>query len=362
MTSMLFPPLEPHCIPESDLLVAASRVFHTCIPNHQSLASTILGLVSIGSWLFAQVPQIIKNTQRQSVDGLSWGFLMLWLLGDICNLTGAVMLDQMWFQQIIAAYYVFVDTVLVTQFLWYGVVYRVKELEKRLEGVTIGGNSNSDDEGDSIASDSNADLKQKRADEGAAVARSKMPSVAHTTFVTVSLLGTLAGALPVNGGVPAMPTLGDVSGGWLSDELIEAIGMTVGWISTLLYLCSRLPQLILNAKRKSTEGLSIALFMAAFSGNLFYSGSLLLNPLGWRDYEPYGGGGVAGPEGSNAMEWWSRTLPFFFGAFGVLTMDAAVGLQFRLWGPGSEKAQIEEEEREGLLTAREAGYGSLESS
>lgn len=33
-----------------------------------------------------------------------------------------------------------------------------------------------------------------------------------------------------------------------------------------------------------------------------------------------------------------------------------------LWGPGSEKAQIEEEEREGLLTAREAGYGSLESS
>ncbi|KAH8149415.1 uncharacterized protein LAJ45_06494 [Morchella importuna] len=266
---------------------------------------------------------------------------MLWLLGDICNLTGAVMLDQMWFQQIIAAYYVFVDTVLVTQFLWYGVVHRVKELEKRLEGVTMGGNSNSDDEDDSITSDSNADLKQKRADEGAAVARSKMPSVAHTTFVTVSMLGTLAGALPVSG---------------------EAIGMTVGWISTLLYLCSRLPQLILNAKRKSTEGLSIALFMAAFSGNLFYSGSLLLNPLGWRDYEPYGGGGVAGPEGSNAMEWWSRTLPFFFGAFGVLTMDAAVGLQFKLWGPGSEKSQIEEEEREGLLTAREAGYGSLESS
>lgn len=144
------------------------------------------------------------------------------------------MLDQMWFQQIIAAYYVFVDTVLVTQFLWYGVVHRVKELEKRLEGVTMGGNSNSDDEGDSISSDSNADLKQKHADEGVAVARSKIPSVAHTTFVTVSLLGTLAGALPVSGGVPAMPTLGDASGGWLSNELIEAIGMTVGWISTLL--------------------------------------------------------------------------------------------------------------------------------
>lgn len=292
---------------------------------------------------------------------------MLWLLGDICNLSGAVILDQMWFQQIIAAYYVFVDTILVTQFLWYGVLNRVKDLEKRLEGVTRGGNSNSDDEGDSIISE-NTDLKQKQAveqgEEHAAVARGRMPNVAHTTFVTVSLLGAVAGALPLDGKVPDLPTLGDMTGGWLSDELIEAIGIMVGWTSTLSYLCSRLPQLILNAKRRSTEGLSISLFLAAFSGNMFYSGSLLLNPLGWRDYEPYGGGGIAGPEGSNAMEWWSRTLPFFLGAFGVLTMDAAVGLQFKLWGPGSsEKGQIEDEERESLLAVREeSGYGSLGSS
>lgn len=123
----------------------------------------------------------------------------------------------------------------------------------------------------------------------------------------------------------------------------------------------------MNAKRKSTEGLSIALFIAAFSGNLFYSGSLLLNPLGWNDYEPYGGGGIAGPEGNNATAWWGRTLPFFFGAFGVLAMDATVALQFKMWGDGTgEKQAISdaEVEREGLLVVRrsEGGYGAVDSS
>lgn len=123
----------------------------------------------------------------------------------------------------------------------------------------------------------------------------------------------------------------------------------------------------MNAKRRSTEGLSLSLFVAAFSGNLFYSSSLLLNPLGWYDYEPYGGGGVAGSDGNTAAEWWRRTLPFFFGAFGVLAMDATVALQFKLWGHLSgEKQAVEdgEGERESLLvtTVRrpEDGYGAVE--
>lgn len=133
------------------------------------------------------------------------------------------------------------------------------------------------------------------------------------------------------------------------------------------YLCSRLPQLILNAKRKSTEGLSLSLFVAAFSGNFFYSSSLLLNPLGWHNYGPYGGGGIAGPEGSNAVDWWGRSLPFFFGAFGVLAMDACVGLQFKLWGAVTGEKQFVENddgERQTLLVATvrrsDDGYGAVE--
>jgi len=81
------------------------------------------------------------------------------------------------------------------------------------------------------------------------------------------------------------------------------------------------------------------LFIAAFFGNLFYSLSLLTNPLGWADYEPYSGGGIAGPEGSKRSEWWANTLPFFLGASGVLCQDAMVYVQYLWWG---DEEKVEE--------------------
>jgi hypothetical protein len=114
-------------------------------------------------------------------------------------------------------------------------------------------------------------------------------------------------------------------------------------MSTLLYLGSRLPQLIKNWRRKSTAGLSPLLFAAAFCGNLFYSLALLTNPCGWNDFGPYGGGGWVGVEGSEKEHWVAAALPFFLGAAGVLGLDASVGLQFILYGDGDGKMVVVEE-------------------
>jgi len=104
-------------------------------------------------------------------------------------------------------------------------------------------------------------------------------------------------------------------------------------MSTLLYLGSRPPQLYKNYRRKSTEGLSPLLFMAAFGGNLFYSSSLLTNPNAWSNLPPYGGGGWADAHGNDRLEWVGRAVPFFLGAFGVLFLDGYMGVQFLLYGP-----------------------------
>lgn len=116
----------------------------------------------------------------------------------------------------------------------------------------------------------------------------------------------------------------------------EIAGKVLSWMSTLLYLGSRLPQLYKNHVRRSTAGLSPTLFLAAFFGNLFYSTSLLTNPCGWSDFAPGEGRGWVGPEGSVRAEWVLRATPFFLGAAGVLVMDAAVGFQFWYFGEGSE--------------------------
>jgi uncharacterized protein with PQ loop repeat len=114
----------------------------------------------------------------------------------------------------------------------------------------------------------------------------------------------------------------------------EIAGKILSWMSTLLYLGSRLPQLYKNHTRRSTAGLSPTLFAAAFFGNLFYSTSLLTNPCAWYSYAPGEGSGWVGPQGSSRADWVLRATPFFLGAAGVLLMDAAVGFQFWYFGEG----------------------------
>lgn len=113
-----------------------------------------------------------------------------------------------------------------------------------------------------------------------------------------------------------------------------------------------MPQLYKNYSRRSTAGLSILLFIAAFFGNLFYSVSLLTNPLAWNDYEPYGGGGLAGAEGSKRVEWWADSLPFFIGASGALFQDVMIYMQHLMWG--DEKRLFEEEISTSVLVSKKA--------
>lgn len=121
---------------------------------------------------------------------------------------------------------------------------------------------------------------------------------------------------------------------------LMVIGEFTSWICTSLYLGSRIPQIYKNQQRRSTAGLSPALFISAFCGNLFYSSSLVANPLAWSSYPPYGHHGWAGPEGSDRAMWVRLSAPFFLGAFGVLALDAIIGVQFLRFGEGAEGTKV----------------------
>lgn len=53
-------------------------------------------------------------------------------------------------------------------------------------------------------------------------------------------------------------------------------GQIIGWISSSIYIIGRIPQLYSNYKRKSTEGLSIFLYIFSIFGNLCYMTSILI--------------------------------------------------------------------------------------
>ncbi|KAI0322250.1 PQ loop repeat-domain-containing protein [Amylostereum chailletii] len=98
--------------------------------------SDVAGYLSIASWLGAQFPQVVENIRNQSVEGLALPFLLNWLLGillrfpssaftpqttpgDLTNLIGCILTNQLPFQKWLATYFCFVDFSLLAQYLYY---------------------------------------------------------------------------------------------------------------------------------------------------------------------------------------------------------------------------------------------------
>ncbi len=65
-----------------------AKSFGDCICSTQDLTSFILGLASVVSMGVCCLPQIIINFINGSSDGLSLGMIMIWMVGDGCNLAG----------------------------------------------------------------------------------------------------------------------------------------------------------------------------------------------------------------------------------------------------------------------------------
>lgn len=369
LTTLFAPSLPPHCTPIEPWLVELSSYFHSCVPTPQAAISTGLGTLSIVSWLFAQLPQIYKNYQLKSTAGLSFFFLAEWLMGDATNLLGCLFTHQATWQVIIASYYVFVDVCLVIQYFWYTyATHWVYAESLHSSGSSIDGDDASDminslspintnfreDEGPSMEQEDQTEHQPARpvnAPQFTSVAyeKSGAPSttmaekfgsswMASPSPRTMVLAMTLSGMIRPAASAPIPPPSGASNIRFFRAETpLEVAGMILSWSSTLLYLGSRLPQLYKNWTRQSTAGLSPLLFFAAFCGNFFYSTSLLTNPYAWNEFDPYGGHGWAGEHGSSRGQWIASAAPFFLGAFGVLFLDATMGVQFLLYDEKEDK-------------------------
>lgn len=371
------PSLPEHCAPESEFLRFLSSTLHVCLPSPLALISSTFGVLSILCWLFAQLPQIYKNYRLQSAEGLSIFFLVEWCLGDTANLLGALFTHQAAWQVVIAAYYVSVDITLVVQYFWYTYLTR-RPRKKGKGGASTSGLGFDGDDGEVIEgitpllanvnndeslseeptrsepkdvevtkkptpetpfyspSYSSYNANEKRRSGGVALregSRGSLPIVSPKTVVLTTMLCAMVARAAPPPSSSATPPASDNAPPLNSSgpSAIETAGQIVSWMSTLLYLGSRLPQLYKNYVRKSTSGLSPLLFLAAFSGNFFYSASLLTNPKAWSDLPPYGGGGWADEHGSQRDEWILLATPFFLGAAGVLSLDALMGVQFLIY-------------------------------
>lgn len=120
----------------------------------------------------------------------------------------------------------------------------------------------------------------------------------------------------------------------------DPLGQTFGYLCAVFYLGSRLPQMLLNFRRKSTEGVSLLFFLFACIGNATYVLSILA-------YSPVCRESRCRP--GEAAELYGRymlvNLSWLLGSFGTLLLDMCIFAQFFLY---KDNDADETDTREGL--------------
>ncbi|WWC86257.1 uncharacterized protein L201_001130 [Kwoniella dendrophila CBS 6074] len=223
------------------------------VPLSPAVLSNIAGYMSIATWIVVYSPQIWENYQLQSGEGLSVTFIVLWLLGDITNLVGGVMAKLLPTMIILAVYYTVCDLILLFQVYYY-------RRKPSSSAQAIGQHINPLDESTPL-------LPEPKQPKPLLPPKFEYPIM--LLFVLLSGLGAWYITDQDTISIPEKPEP--------SIEL-EWKSQLLGWMSAVLYLGSRIPQIVHNYKTRCA-GLSLAMFFFAISGNITYVLSIFFTSM-----------------------------------------------------------------------------------
>ncbi|OAQ68482.1 PQ-loop-domain-containing protein [Pochonia chlamydosporia 170] len=304
--------------------------------------SGIFGSVSLTAWICLLLPQLIANYKAKSADGLSMAFLIVWLLGDVSNLIGALFTKLAPSAIALATYFCFLDAILISQTGY----YKAKAARRRAaahrasldqaalaaeaseESPLLGRRrrSSTDLPGSLIRHDTHRESALepiRKVVTGEDETPERRPWLNNLLgLVAVYLVGFAgwfisykAGAWDGDDGIPdngaGVPDPSE------ADDLKAKFGLALGYVSALFYLCARLPQIFKNYQEKSCEGLSLLFFMLSLTGNMTYGLSLI-------SY-------------SQNKEYLLNALPWLLGSLGTMVEDSTIFVQFRIYGDNSRR-------------------------
>ncbi|EUC46798.1 hypothetical protein COCMIDRAFT_91999 [Bipolaris oryzae ATCC 44560] len=355
--------------------------------------SQIFGSISIACWIVVFSPQIIENWKRSSAEGLSVVFIVIWLLGDFFNIIGAVLQGVLPTMIILAVYYTLADIVLLLQCFWYkGFTLRdnfkkptsdsdedsitseqsplLGERRPHSNGSPY---NNQYGSGIEVQRPRISDYERRGSGNSQSSFRERYLSIDGTHLSPVTPLlddptsGRSTSAIATspppqqsnlqmiifNAGTIILVCAAGVFGWYLSarnstvprdsDPPADSTlhfnlwGQISGYVCAALYLGSRVPQLLLNYRRKSTEGISMLFFLFACLGNLTYVLSILV-------YKPKCGGNVC-HDGEGRAEYGKYiavNMSWLLGSFGTLLLDAGVFVQYFMYRVDDEESSDDE--------------------
>jgi len=293
--------------------------------------SGIFGSISLASWIFLLVPQLVENYREGSAEGISLAFLTVWFIGDLANFFGAVWAGLVPTVIALAVYFCFADAVLITQCLYYNLINARKAARKAAlmaDGSTI------DDPRQPLLTptSSNIGLPGSRRRSSASTKRrdSVLPSPGLPTIdedestsrawlknalsiIAVALAGGLGWLIAWKVGAWT-PTSTDGE-----DSSHPALGAEIlGYISAVAYLGARIPQIVKNYRERSCEGLSLLFFMLSLLGNATYGAGILFH--------------------STSGKYILTNLPWLIGSLGTMGEDTLIFIQFHMYAKKEDES------------------------
>ncbi|RHZ85224.1 hypothetical protein Glove_69g65 [Diversispora epigaea] len=254
--------------------------------------SQVLGYISIACWVVVSIPQLYENYKRKSSESLSITFLIFWLLGDTFNLLGSILQNLISTVILLAIYYIISDIVIIIQVLYY---HNYKNT-------------------DEIVIENSESIPLLRTQQNSSFfSRNKQFLGISGGIFCVFLTGIIAYCISAISREFKNHNDDDDVIFILSDEKqhLKFLPQLLGWLCAILYLGSRIPQIIKNYKSKSTEGLSLAMFCFSVLGNITFCFSILFH--------------------STEREYLLINLPWLCGNGGTLFFDFTIFAQFYIY-------------------------------
>ncbi|VBB73232.1 Putative protein of unknown function [Podospora comata] len=331
-------------------------------PTAGEALSGIFGSVSLTAWICLLLPQLIANYKSKSADALSMKFLLIWLLGDIANLSGALWTSLAPSSIALGMYFCVADLILITQCTYYNTINARRRAREQHHHHHPGHRRHSHRH-PSADSDTTAVEDTPANEETPLVTEHRRPRSDSQTLLPgshrrhsthrrrrSSNLDPLTRIITGEDDTPdsnpwlhnalsliAVWVVGGAGwfvsyrmGAWdspdvpvdtepISAEPQAIIGMVLGYISAVCYLCARIPQIIKNYKEKSCEGLALLFFLLSLTGNFTYGASVM-------SY-------------SQDRDYLLRALPWLLGSFGTIVEDGVIFVQFRIYSKGNQAEQ-----------------------
>ncbi|ESW28005.1 hypothetical protein PHAVU_003G251100 [Phaseolus vulgaris] len=320
-----------YCVEERKACVRwVEKYFKDCLCNMKDEISFSLGLISLVFWGVAEIPQIITIFRTKKSHGVSLLFLLTWVAGDICNLTGCLLEPAtLPTQYYTALLYTITTIVLLLLIIYYDYISNWYKLRQKV-------NHKRDEE------EERKQLKPPKPtyESGIPIPNGTLKAVPRQEYFYMSARSLAGSGTPPWGtymraaksGPSAMESIHDSSseddetypafsknpptkarpiprpavgsyGTFLAAavnlplkanalregyirfggrkllqeyETHSTFGQGLGWLMAAIYISGRIPQIWLNIKRGSVEGLSPFMFIFALVANVTYVGSILV--------------------------------------------------------------------------------------